>query len=92
MADKMTDIGCATLATMVEAEGFNLRKGGEADVFGRCQLIPKIIEGCATVDEANYLFYSNFGISEYFLEVELHTNLVVNVHIYDAVLRPLIYP
>ncbi|KAK2145849.1 hypothetical protein LSH36_652g01112 [Paralvinella palmiformis] len=62
MADKMTDIGCATLATMVEAEGFNLRKGGEADVFGRCQLIPKIIEGCATVDEANYLFYSNFGI------------------------------
>ena len=88
-AKTMTDIRCATLATLAEAEGFNLRKDDEADVFGRCQLIHTIIEGCATVDEANYLFYSNFGISEYFLEVELSTNLIVNVNIFCIVLRPL---
>ena len=58
---EMTDVQCATLATLREVEGFNLLMDDGKEAFGRCQVVP-VIDVDSLVAADNYAFYSRIPI------------------------------
>lgn len=59
----MTEIYCASLATMARADGFNMKRTNGVKSLGRCQIIPTV-GGISLLTDSDYTFYSLLGKSE----------------------------